>query len=313
MVYTGLLEKSSNTFPIMLEEHLGKIAGKILAIIYIAVFALLSILYLRFYEEFIINNVLLGSPVSALLMIIVIPGFYAIYCGTQVMARVSEIVFIVAFPLAILLLLAGMTEKPDFANLLPLTNISPVNLLEAVYLNTWHVGNMVLILALYSFCQQNVRVIKTMLIRVTLVLVLYLSTEMLVILIVLGADLTATQSFPLFEIARNIELGGFIRNLEVFFISSFIMGICISVTIFWFMACYCTQKVFNLKDYRFLAAPAGIIIAFGSILISPNTFWVFSILEKIAPIFFGVFFVLIPILLYLIALIKSRLAPGTKA
>jgi spore germination protein KB len=295
----------------MLEEHLGKAAGKFLAVTYIFVFFLLTILYLRFFEEFVSNNVLLATPVSVLLMIILIPGFYAIRSGIQVIAQVSEVLLIIFLPLVIITLIAGFTDQPDIGNLLPISDINIKSLLYSIYLNTWHFANMIIIMALFTFTRSNVKSLRNVLIKTAVVLVVILTFSATVIILVLGADLAFVETFPLSEIGRNVQIGGFIRNTEAIFISSFIMGIFISVIMFWFMTCYSIQQVFNLKDYRFLAAPTAIIIGFGAVMVSPNTFATFLILKNAAPLIFDIFFAVIPVLLYIWVLVKSRFSQSS--
>lgn len=290
----------------MLEEHLGRATGKILGIMYIIIFIMLAALYLRFFEEFVSNNVLLATPVSLLLMVILIPGFYAIRTGLQAIAQVSEILLLIILPLFLLLFIAGLTEQPDFKNFLPIADINMKNILYSIYLNLWHFGNMIIILILFRFFNQDIKAIRILLIKTLAAMVVFLLFVEMLVTLVVGPELSSIQAFPLSEIARNVKIGGFIRNSEVIFISSFIMGIFVAVTMFWFLACYCTQQIFNLKDYRCLAAPTGIIVGFGSVLISPNTFMTFSILKIAAPLLFGIFFVLIPFLLYVLVLLKPR-------
>lgn len=199
----------------MFEEHLGSLAGKPLGLAYVLIFITLASIYLRFYQEFISNNVLVGTPLSLLLTIIILPGFYAIRCGLLVIGRVSVIVFLTAIPLAILLLLGGLTVSPDYRNILPITDIEIKGLLQAVYTNIWHFGNMIIILTLFSFTDQNYKMVKKVLLITLAALGVYLGSEMLLITFVMGSELAAIQSFALFEIARNVDIGGFIRNTEI--------------------------------------------------------------------------------------------------
>jgi spore germination protein KB len=306
-IYMGLLNISKQPLPLIFEEHLGSLAGKSLGLAYVLIFITLASLYLRFYQEFISNNVLIGTALSLLLLIILIPGFFAIRCGLLVIGRVSVIVLLTALPLAVLLLVGGLTESPDYRNILPITQIDIKGLLQGIYTNLWHFGNMIVILTLFQYTNQNHKMVKKVLIIVIAVLGVYLIPEMLIITMVLGAELASIQTFALFEIARNVDIGGFIRNTEIIFISSFLAGIFISIIMFWFMACYSIQQVFNLKDYRFLAAPVGLIIAFGAILISPNTRDTFKILGYVAPFLYGISFIIIPMAVYLLAIIKAQL------
>lgn len=303
-VYSALLGKSSQPFPLMLEEHLG-IAGKVMGIAYIIVFLILASFYLRFFTEFLEITVLFNTPTSLIILALLIPGTYAIRSGMEVIARISEVIFIVFLPLSLLLLLTSVAAHPDLDNLLPLAFISLQDLGYGIYLNTWHLANMIIVLALAYFTCQRDKLPRTLLVFLV-TLTLYLSVAMAVSVITLGVAIVSSSTFPLFEIARSASYAGFIRNTEPVFVSIFNLGIFISVVVFWLMACYSTQQLFRLQDYRFLATPSAIIIGFHAILLSPNTYTIFRILRYSAPLIFGVFFVLIPVLLYILLLFRPR-------
>ncbi len=287
----------------MLQEHLGRVTGGILGISYIVVFLILASFYLRFFTEFLSTTILTNTPSSIIILSLLIPGIYAIRIGIQMLARLSEVILVIFLPLAILLLMTSTTEQPDWRNLMPIGFMSVRDLGYAVYLNMWHIANIFIILTL-AYCSSNRSGIPKTLLKCLVSLVLFLTVSIAVSTITLGAPLTSISAMPLFDIARAASYAGFIRNTEPLFVSIFMLGIFISVVTFWVMACYSTQQTFALNDYRFLAAPSAVIIAFGSILISPNTYMVFSILQYSAPLVFGAFFVALPVLLYILLLFK---------
>ncbi|HRX20235.1 MAG TPA: GerAB/ArcD/ProY family transporter, partial [Syntrophomonadaceae bacterium] len=49
MLFSQLIQKSRQPFPLMLEEHLGKVAGKALSFIYILIFIFLSSYTIRMF------------------------------------------------------------------------------------------------------------------------------------------------------------------------------------------------------------------------------------------------------------------------
>lgn len=289
----------------MLEEHLGMV-GRIIALLYIIIFLLVASLYLRIFIDFLTITVLNNTPATLIILCLLIPGVYAVRSGAEVFARTSEVILVVFLPLAIILLLAAATENPDWRNLMPVGFISMRDLTHAVYLNLWHFANVILVLNLAYFSPRREQIPRLLLIFLV-VLTVFLSIALLVNIITLGVAITSRSTFPLFEIARSASYAGFIRNTEPLFVSIFMLGIFVSVVSFWIIACYSTQQVFRLKDYRFLAAPSAIIIAFQAVLIAPNTFGVFRILRHSAPLLFGFFFVLIPFLLYILLLFKPEL------
>ncbi len=302
-VYINLLKKSSQPFPLMLQEHLGRVAGLILGTGYIIIFLILASFYLRFFTEFLSATILSNTPASILVLALLIPGTYAIRIGIQMVARVSEVIIAVFLPLAILLLLTSTTEHPDLKNLMPIGFISIHDLSYGVYLNMWHFANMFIILTLAYFSSDRPNVTRTLL-KSLVSLVLFLTAAIAVSIITLGFSLTSVSTMPLFEIARSASYASFIRNTEPLFVSIFMLGIFISVVTFWLMTCYSTQQIFGLNDYRFLAAPSAVIIGFGSILICPNTYFLFAILQHSAPLVFGSFLVAVPVLLYILLLFR---------
>jgi uncharacterized protein YebE (UPF0316 family) len=72
----------------------------------------------------------------------------------------------------------------------------------------------------------------------------------------------------------------------------------------WWMACFTTQKVFNLKNYRFVAAPTSLIIGIMALIISRNNLGVIIWSLKIMPLIFTIFFILLPLLVCIICMFK---------
>jgi len=167
---------------------------------------------------------------------------------------------------------------------------------------------IILILAYFT---GNRSKIPAILIRFVVVLVPFLSFAIMMSTVNLGASISAVETFPLFTIARAVTLGGFIQNIEIIYVSVFMVGIFISFSTFWIMACYCCQQIFRLKSYHSLGAPIGVIIGFGAVEISPNIFNIFLIFNYSAPLLLGFFLVGIPVLLYIVLLFKPPLSPGS--
>lgn len=296
----------------MLEEHLGRIAGSILGVAYVLIFLIIAMIYLRLFVEFVENMVLIGTPISFLIFAILIPGWYMLRSGMNVFARVAEVAMVFVFPLALVLLILAGGQNSDWHNLMPVGYMSWKALGTSVYLGTWHIGQMVIILTLAYFTSNRSKIL-TILIRFVVVLILFLTFTIMMSTVNLGASISAIETFPLFTIARTVTLGGFIQNIEIIYVSVFMVGIFISYATFWIMACYCCQQIFRLKSYHPLGAPIGVIIGFGAVEISPNIFNIFLIFNSSAPLLLGLFLVGIPVLLYIVLLFKPPLSPGSNS
>ena len=103
-----ILNRSTRPFPFLLEEHLGKIAGKILACFYIVLFFLVSTYSLRHFTDFIISNVMPGTPISVLIGLFLLMGFFAIRSGLENIARLCELFILLGLPFVFLILLDNL-------------------------------------------------------------------------------------------------------------------------------------------------------------------------------------------------------------
>jgi spore germination protein KB len=309
MVYYLLVKNSARPFPLMLEEHLGKPMGKALGLLYIIVFILMAVLTLRSFVSFVQSNVLPTIPISILISFVLLPALYSVKNGLNVSARVIELILPVFLILLAFVLITGMSQKPILSRLLPVGYFPSLKSLpQALLISFVPLGNIFFILTLAFFCQEAQ--LKKLL---SYSLLLYIGITVAVnafLITIQGASLTALLTCPMCTFTRSISVGGFIRNIEVVLVSIFLVGVFAAFTIQLFMICYTSQQVFSLKDYRFMASPVSLLLGFLSILIAPNIKVLTVIWEKMAPVFFCVFLILIPVILFLVIIIKNNPQAG---
>lgn len=302
-IYSSIIKKSRQPFPLLLEEHLGKMAGKTLGLIYILFFLLTSSFTLRVFVEFIESNVLPGTPISVFIGVMLITAFVGIKSGLINIARMSELIVYIGVPFTLLMLLLTLTYNPDFGNLKPFGYMrSYKGFASALIFATLPLLNMLPILTLFHYFQQST--FKPML-KVLLSYILLMSLITISAIVVLGGQNATLFTFPAFVAIRLVSIGDFIQNIDIIFIGVWIMGIFGVLSIWWFMACYAIQQVFSLHDYRFLAAPTALIIGITSILLSPNILQLSLLTNKIlAPVYYF-FLLFIPLIVFFITLFKA--------
>ncbi len=301
--YVFILKNSARPFPAMLEEHLGRLAGRMLGFVYIFVFLLSAALVLRTFVDFAISHVMPGVPISVMIFLTLLPAFLAIRRGLETFARVTEIIMLLAFPLAMLIIFLAIIQAPAPSNLLPVY-ISFRELGWGSLQTLWILGSTAAVLTLAFYCNDRSQVPAT-LFKVLILAAIFISLTALLSILNLGPTISSIKSFPLFVMTRSVNIGRFIRNIEIILISISTAGIFVPITLKWFMACYTCQQVFRLKEFRFLTPPTALIIGLLSVIISPNIHVLFIILEKIAPVFFTFFYVVIPILMAGVIMFKS--------
>jgi len=306
-VYIYILKKSSKPFPTCLEDCLGKTAGKIIGFLYILAFLWGTAFTLQYFVALIGSSIVPDTPLSVYIGAMLLTSYYALKTGLQNIARIAELLIIAGLPFTFLIVLISLAQKFNISNLLPLFNTNYENFSMAVFYSFFILGDMMAILVLAYFSTNREKVPRT-LFTVLYTYITLIALTAMVTTMQFGSDYNNLITFPTFKMVRTITVSDFIQNIDVAFISLWIIGIFGSISVKWFLACYTIQQVFDLKDYRFLAAPTSVTIGIISLMLGKNIISLQIIVHKIVPIIYGVFYILIPLIVFFILLFKS--VPG---
>lgn len=185
-IYSSIIKKSRQPFPLLLEEHLGRIAGKILGFIYIFFFLLTSSFALRIFVEFIESNVLPGTPISVFIGVMLITAFAGIKSGLTNIARMTELITYIGIPFTLLMLALTLIYNPDFSNLRPFAYMSYKGFTGALVFATLPLLNMIPALTWFRYSQQA-NMFKSMF-QVMLSYILLISLMTISTIVVLGGQ-----------------------------------------------------------------------------------------------------------------------------
>jgi len=302
-MYHYIVQKSTQPFPLILDEHLGKTLGRIVGVFYIPFFILVCSYTLRLFIEFMKMNVLPATPISVFIGVLLLVGFVAIKTGLNNIARVLEPITLVGFSFSIIILMIALFNNFHVDRILPIGYMNIRSFGEATLFATFVLGKMMPVLTL-AFFIDNKGKSQPLMRYVLLTFVPLITLTTMTIIITRGILPALSLTFPVFSTIRLARIGAFIQNLDIFFVAIWIFGIFGAVTIPWFMTCYVTQQVFNLRDYRFVAAPTAILIGYLSILISRNNLEIIIWGSQIIPWVYDLFFIVIPFILFVIVLFK---------
>lgn len=303
IMYYHIQKKSRRPFPGLLEEHLGKLPGRILAVVYILVFIFISSYSLRFFTDFIETNVLPGTPISVHIGVLLLAMVIGLRAGIENIFRVTELFVIIGLPFAILMILIILGQQINVENLLPIGGIHAVPGVLALAGTTFVLSKMFVILTLGFWLQERKSSFKIMS-WVVWTYVFLLTLTSITTVMTFGSTAATFLTFPTFNMVTLVNIGEFIQNIDIVFIGIWILGVYTSAIIPWFMALYITQQVLKLNDYRFLAAPSSLIIGILSIIIGRNILEILVLIQVIVPILELFFFGVIPALILIITLFK---------
>lgn len=305
LMFSFIIKKSENPFPYLLEEHFGIIIGKFLSLIYLLVFLFITSYTLALFVNFITNNVLPDTPISILIGGLLFVGYIIIKSGLESFARLCEIIVYIGLPFSFLIIFLGSFQTPDIARLLPIGYISVKDFSLALVSNTSVLGRLFPLLT-FAYFANNTAKLNSVLFKVLLTYITLMTATVLAIIVVFGANTVDILAFPIFSLVRLIDISEFINNVDIVFIGIWVLGIVGALTIFWFLACFVSQYIFNLKEFDFLAAPFSLIIATTSLLMSQNIIILNIITKHLVIYIYVLLFILIPFFIFLKSLFYSR-------
>ncbi|WP_243014160.1 GerAB/ArcD/ProY family transporter [Brevibacillus borstelensis] len=285
------------------EKILGKWPGKLISLLFFSFFIFLSALMVRDLGNFIVSNVMPETPVEVILisfsMVVVIATRY----GLEVIARTTEIFFPWIF---VSLLFLTFTLLPEIAinQLEPVTEGGIKPLLGAG-IQFSSLQEFVCFLMLLPFVNRPKKVLHSLLLGAAAGGVILIIITALCIL-VLGSDFTARNIYPSFVLAKKISIGNFLERVEVLLAGVWFLSIFIKTTITFYVSALGLAQSLELRTYKPLTVPLGVLMVALSVLAYPN---ITKLLEFVPKIWFSyayTFLLLLPLLLLLVALIRGK-------
>lgn len=310
-VYMYIIKRTTRPFPALLEDCLGKVLGKAIGFMYILGFLFATCFTLSYFVSLIGSSITPDTPLSVYLGAMLLVSYYALKTGLENIARVAEIITLFGLPITALLVFISMAQTPNLSSLTPILHAGYAGFGQAILYSFVIAGEMMAILTLAHFTNDRSKVSRPVLI------VLFSYTGLITVttmaaLMNFGPDYVNQISFPTFKLIRSVTISDFIQNIDIIFVSIWIVGIFGAVTVKWFLACYTTQQVFGLRDYRFLAAPTAVIIGIGALMVGRNILEIQIVVHALIPYVYGIFFILIPLFLFIVLLFKPARAADSK-
>lgn len=299
------LYPGKNLYQIM-EKLFGKVAGKIMSLIFIWYAFFLGALVLRNISEFVRTVSLPETPECVFAFFCVILVIFTVRGGVELLARFIGIFF----PIYILMILTdSLVSIPffEFKNLKPVLyeGIQPV-LSASFEVFSFPFAETVLFICILEHLRKNGSPYKayyvSMLIGGAVLMMISVRS-----ILVLGIPMRGLQNFASYSATRLIKIGQFFQRIEASVAIVFIISGYTKVTVCLFSACKGMAGIFNIKEYKRIAAPIGILMTLLSIIVYDNGAEMAEWAATCYPYFAFPFQVIIPLIIWITAEIKCRL------
>lgn len=290
------------------EFAFGKILGKVLNILYVWYAFHLGALVIRNFGEFI---QIVSMPETPLFVIALMMGVFCIWMvrtGLEVLSRWATFICPIVVLSVILVTLLAIPIM-DINNLKPVlyNGFQPV-IKSSFMAFSFPFAETVIFTTVLSALKVKQEALSVYLKSLAIcggILFAIAARNILV----LGTAYASGLYFPSYAAASLINISDFLERIEITVAVNFLLAGIIKISICLYAACKGISKLFGLHDYKPLAPPVGLLMIDLSILVYQNAMEMVDWAFKIYPYYALPFQVLFPLLILIVAWIKTRQKP----
>ena len=294
------------------EKVFGKIFGKMISIIVILVAIIYTTVLISYSGIFLITQLYPKTPLVFLNLLMVLIMVMAVRLGLETIARTAEILIFV-FLFLFIFLAVSISPQINTENLEPFfqANINPLFKSSLGLAVVTSVNSIFLLLIFPAYVKEVEKARKYFFVG-NIIGGIVIVVITLLCIIVLGSNTTARQIYPSYALAKVINIGDFITRIESLMASLWIMGLFFKVSIYFYAATFGLSQILNMKDYRPLTYPLGLIIIVLSVIIFPNIDYQETFTSETTvsiSLVIGLFFPLLLVAIYMIRKKKLKKDP----
>jgi spore germination protein KB len=293
------------------EVILGRWPGKVVALLYIWWYIHMNAEIIRQYGSFLVTAFMPETPIIVFEIMIMAIAAYAVYNGLEVFTRVNEI--ILPFTLvSIVVLIVLATPEMNLKRLLPVfADNGAVPVIKGAVMPTAWMGEIVTMAVLIP-CLNKAEEAYKVAVTATLITGLILCASFVADIAIFGPQVSAGWLFPGLNAARMVHLANFLERLDPVVMAIWVAGVLVKMSIFYWVATLGAAQWLELKDYKPLVLPVGVILLALSIMVHESILGLFTFLGTFwGPYALTLFQVGIPLLLLIVAVLRGQGArPG---
>ncbi|MCX7921970.1 MAG: endospore germination permease [Clostridia bacterium] len=288
----------------ILSITLGKILGKVIAVLYIWYAFHLGALVIRNFGEFVNIVAMPETPIFVPMICLGLVGIIAVRSGVEVIGRLSAYMLpAILFIIAVVQILVIPRFDPSHIKPILANGLGPV-LKGGFSLFSFPFAETVLFIGVFFSLKTKKSSYKVYFFATIFAgaIIVFITLRNIAVL----GGLLGNLHFPSHVAVSRISIGEFLQRIEVAVAIVFVFGVFIKSSVCLFVACKGIGRLFNLNDYRTIVIQTGLLMIYFSYTVYDSAmemrYWAF----KVYAYYAFPFQVIIPILLLVAAEIKVR-------
>jgi spore germination protein KB len=284
----------------------GKWLGGALSFLFVFCSFCNTLVFVWIVGDFITIQLMPETPLIVINLLFTITVAFACRLGLEATARAAEILFpwIIGGILSLFLFVIPDTK---FDKLLPIfdSGIKPIIRATVLY-NSVIPLTLVIFLMIFPSCVGDTKGGKKALLTGTIIGSIIIIAAVLFSILVLGAESTERNIYPVYSLAKKISIGHVLERLEAITAMVWIVALFFETFIYFYGTAIGLAQVFQLKDYKPLTLPLGMLIVIFSVVIFPNTTYAAEWDTTTYIPFSLMYALLFPMLLFLVGKLKHK-------
>lgn len=286
------------------EEVLGKWIFKLILIIILFHFIILSALVTRYLGEIIKAFLLVTTPIEFIILTFIITTSYLARSEMHIIGRASYHIYPLIVGYIIVLSLISLVDS-DFTNILPVFQSNLKDVPKSLTTTFFSYSGIEVLFLFLPFAEDRKGNLKASLKGISIIIVMY-TLMFIIVLSQYGIKSLQNQTFPTLSFIKEIDLPGlFIENLDGFVMGIWVVIIFATMAVYYYGSGKILSSIVKTESHDIFIIPLIPIIY----IISLMPLNIIDLEEKLGGLsnYTGVFVIIfVPIIIYIIGYFKVR-------
>lgn len=284
----------------MMEKAFGKWPGKVLSLLITIILIFLAPRVLYYVGSFLTTQIMPETPIQAVNILFAVVIVRGVKLGLEALARTAELMF-PWFMLIYISLVILIPSRIELENVQPVLErgMGPIWPAVLSFLATVFLPQFLMLMIHGPNTNQPEKARKAFLVG-SLIGGLVIALIVALSILVFGPEIISQSAFPSYMIAQKINIGNFLQRIEVVMAIMWFISLFFRFALYLYFMALSIAYIFNLKDYRPLVLPLGLIQVALSTIIYPNTAYQQYFDSHIWVTYFLIFGLLLPLLLFIV-------------
>lgn len=285
-------------------EVLGKWIFNIFLIIFFVYFIMAMSYIVRTLGELIKAFLLETTPIEVLIISFILVTSYIARDNIQIIGRAAYFIYPQILGFVIFLFLVTLPEI-DFTNVLPVFQSDFSNIPKGIEVAFFSYLGYEILLFAFPYAEKKRDSLRPALSGLGMVILIYIIIFLLT-LSQYGVHSLKSQTFPTLSLVKEVDLPGyFIENLDGLVMAFWVLVIFPTMASYYFASGMVLSNLFNTKDHSLFIVPIAPIVYIIS-LIPRNAVTLHEGLGRYTNYVAMFTIVIMPIIIYIVALFKTR-------